>query len=163
MFKSMSFRSELGKLRVLAMISVATFGFATSAHSQCSSPANAIVAENCLPGNPSSEWDVSTGDGGDLTIQGFSTDISVNKGGTINFKIKTPASAYTINIYRIGYYGGNGARKVATIQPSATLPQIQPACLTNTTTGLTDCGNWGVSASWTVPSTATSGVYVAHL
>ncbi|HXY41002.1 MAG TPA: DUF4082 domain-containing protein, partial [Vicinamibacteria bacterium] len=26
-----------------------------------------------------------------------------------------------------------------------------------------DCGNWGVSASWTVPSNAISGVYIAHL
>ena len=30
-------------------------------------------------------------------------------------------------------------------------------------TGLIDCGNWAVSASWTVPSTAVSGVYIAHL
>ena len=26
-----------------------------------------------------------------------------------------------------------------------------------------DCGNWGVSASWTVPVTAVSGLYIAHL
>ena len=31
------------------------------------------------------------------------------------------------------------------------------------TTGLVDCGNWAVSASWTVPGTAVSGVYIAHL
>jgi hypothetical protein len=28
--------------------------------------------------------------------------------------------------------------------------------------GLIDCGNWGVSAQWTVPSTAVSGLYIAH-
>ncbi len=43
------------------------------------------------------------------------------------------------------------------------LPQTQPACLTDPTTELTDCGNWAVSASWTVPTTAVSGVYMAHL
>ncbi len=43
------------------------------------------------------------------------------------------------------------------------LPQIQPACLTDSATGLIDCGNWGISASWTVPSTATSGIYFARL
>ena len=32
-----------------------------------------------------------------------------------------------------------------------TLPQTQPACLDDPTTGLVDCGNWGVSASWDVP------------
>ena len=47
--------------------------------------------------------------------------------------------------------------------PSATLPQNQPNCITDVTTELYDCGNWAVSASWNVPSTAVSGVYVAHL
>jgi len=134
---------------------------AATAFGQCSSPPNPIVAENCLTGTPESVWQV---DGiGDPTIQGFATDISVNQGSTINFKISTPARAYTIQIFRIGYYGGNGARQVATISPSATLPQTQPACLTDTTTKLYDCGNWAVSASWQVPATATSGVYVALL
>ena len=26
-----------------------------------------------------------------------------------------------------------------------------------------DCGNWGLSASWSVPSTVTSGIYFAHV
>jgi hypothetical protein len=125
--------------------------------------ANDIVCENSKPGNPSSQWDVSTGDGGDPTIQGFATDISVNQGGTISFKINTPAKAYTISIYRIGYYGGNGARLITSITPSAKLPQTQPACISDSTTSLLDCGNWAVSASWQVPSNATSGVYIAHL
>ena len=121
------------------------------------------MAENCLPGNSSSEWDVGVGSAGDLTIQGFATDISVNQGSTVFFKINTPASAYTINIYRVGYYSGMGARKVATIAPSAHLPQSQPPCNTDASTGLIDCGNWAVSASWQVPTTATSGIYFAHL
>ena len=124
---------------------------------------NAIVAENCLTGNPSSQWDTTNSDAGDLSIQGFATDISVNQGGTVNFKIDTNASAYTIDIYRIGYYGGMGARKVTSISPSAHLPQTQPACLGDTTTGLTDCGNWAISATWQVPANAVSGVYFAHL
>src|SRR5258708_39708523 len=73
---------------------------------------NPIVTENALPGNPSTEWDIVGA--GDLSIQGFATDISVNKGGTVNFKIKTDATDYTIDIYRIGYYNGAGARKVGT-------------------------------------------------
>jgi hypothetical protein len=127
--------------------------------------ANDIVCENSKPGNPPSEWDISGADSGagDLTIQGFATDISVNQGQTIFFKINTNANAYTIEIYRIGYYNGNGARKIATFAPSVTLPQTQPVCITDNTTNLVDCGNWAVSASWQVPSNATSGVYIAHL
>jgi len=39
----------------------------------------------------------------------------------------------------------------------------QPACLTNSTTGLIDCGNWSITGSWTIPATAVSGIYFAHL
>jgi hypothetical protein len=150
-------------LPVLIVVLATLFGLASQARSQCSTPANAVVAENCLPGNPASEWDIGAGNIGDPTIQGFATDISVNQGSTVFFKISTPASAYTINIYRMGYYGGMGARKIATITPSAHLPQIQPACMSDASVGLTDCGNWQISASWQVPANATSGIYFAHL
>ena len=122
---------------------------------------NAIVTENALPGNPPSEWDVSGA--GDQSIQGFATDISVDQGETIDFKIRTDASSYRIDIYRLGFYGGDGARKVATVLPSATLPQTQPSCISDSATGCLDCGNWDVSASWAVPVDATSGIYLAKL
>ena len=154
-------------VRALVVLSLAVLGVSHPAQAQtfgCDPPvANDIVCENSKPGNPSSEWDISTGGAGDPTIQGFATDISVNQGGTIFFKISTPARAYTINIYRLGYYGGSAARKIATLNPSAPLPQNQPACLTNAAVGLVDCGNWAVSASWQVPVNATSGIYIAHL
>jgi hypothetical protein len=121
---------------------------------------NAIACENQLPGTPRSEWDVVGV--GDSTIQGFATQISVNAGSRIDFKIKTDARAYQIKIYRLGYYQGLGAREVATINPSASLPQNQPACVTDSTTDIYDCGTWAVSASWQVPATAVSGVYVAR-
>ncbi len=90
--------------------------------------------------------------------------MSVNVGQTESFKIKTEASAYHIDILRLGYYGGDGARLVAeNVQPTAQLPQTQPECLHESTTGLIDCGNWGVSAQWSVPSNAVSGVYIALL
>src|SRR5579875_3176632 len=121
---------------------------------------NPVACENELPGNTG--WEIADG-AGDLTIQGFATDISVDVGGTISFKVNTNASKYVLDIYRIGYYGGAGARLVATVNPSVSLPQTQPACLTNSTTNLIDCGNWSVSASWTVPATAVSGLYVVDL
>ncbi len=120
---------------------------------------NAIVCENQLAGAPASEWDVPVA--GDSTIQGFTTAISVNRGETVRFKIKSTASSYRLDIYRMGYYDGMGARKVATVNPSVALPQTQPACLTTPATGLVDCGNWAESASWVVPATATSGIYFA--
>ena len=130
----------------------------------CSIPVVSVIAcENSLPGDPPSDWQVSGA--GDPTIQGFATSISVNVGQAVHFKINTPAASYHIDILRIGYYAGDGARKVvAGMRPTAALPQAQPACINDRApTGLIDCGNWSVSASWTVPEHAVSGLYIAHL
>jgi N,N-dimethylformamidase beta subunit-like protein len=134
---------------------------APDAAPECARPANRIVAENCKPGNPPTEWDVNGS--GDRRIQGFATDISVNVGETIAFKIESDSPAYRIDIYRLGYYRGMGARQVATIKPSVPLPQKQPECLADDTVRLFDCGNWAVSASWAVPRDAMSGVYTARM
>ncbi len=130
----------------------------TDRHAQT---ANAIVRENRLPGDPPTEWDINGW--GDPTIQGFGHDISINRGETIFFKIKTDSTDYRIDIYRMGYYGGMGARRVDTVKPSVKLPQHQPEGLRDEATHLYDCGNWAVSASWDAPSDATSGIYFARL
>ncbi|MGH9517154.1 MAG: N,N-dimethylformamidase beta subunit family domain-containing protein [Terriglobales bacterium] len=151
---------KTGRLFLLAG-ALLQLSLATAAFGSCSAPANAIEAENCRPGNPETQWDVNGA--GDPSIQGFATDISVNVGQIINFKVNTNATSYNIEIYRMGYYAGMGARLITTVQPSAPLPQSQPACLSDSTSGLVDCGNWAVSASWQVPANATSGIYFAHL
>ncbi len=146
---------------VFALLSAAP-SMAAEEEDKCASAPNPIVCENALPGDPGTNWEVSGV--GDPTIQGFATSMSVNVGQTEYFKIKTPATSYHIEILRLGYYGGDGARLVASnIKPTVELPQVQPECLTSSSTGLIDCGNWGVSASWTVPSNAVSGMYIALL
>jgi hypothetical protein len=147
---------------VLLLASTSTwFASEGTTYADCTSPANVIEAENCKTGNPASEWDVSGA--GDTNLQGFATDISVNRGETISFKVDTTATAYRVDIYRLGYYAGLGARRVATIPNANTTKTNQPACLTDAATGLVDCGNWSVSATWSVPSDAASGIYVAKL
>ncbi len=121
---------------------------------------NPIPCENTNPGTPESVWGIDGA--GDPSIQGFATSISVNKGDTASFKIKSATANYRINIYRLGWYGGDGARLMAAnLAPTNTA--AQPACLTDASTGLIDCGNWNVSRTWAVPITAVSGVYIAHL
>src|SRR5919198_2012940 len=154
----------MGRVRVLLFvlgISPCFIFSPSTVHASCAAPANDIERENCLPGTPQSAWDIYGA--GDLSLQGFATDISVNAGQTISFKVKTDAAAYHLEIYRMGYYQGNGARLVTTLQPDAKLPQSQPACLTNTATGTVDCGNWSPSAHWNVPNTAVSGIYFARV
>ncbi len=120
--------------------------------------ANPIVAENLLPGD--TDWDVSGA--GSPNIQGFGSDMSVNLGETIQFKIDTASTNYRIDIYRLGYYNGAGARKVSTIADADITKINQPSCMTDSSTGLIDCGNWGTNASWAVPANAVSGVYLAR-
>jgi hypothetical protein len=122
---------------------------------------NPIVEENKLPGAPQSQWDIINA--GDPSIQGYATDISVNHGETINFKINTPSLHYRLDVYRMGYYGGMGARQVATIDVSLPQAQVQPGPVIDPATGLMDYGTWSVSASWAVPVTAVSGIYFAKL
>jgi hypothetical protein len=148
LFKSFSFKPLLA---FLFSFFISSFVFSQ----------NAIVTENALVGNPSSEWDISGA--GDLSIQGFATDISVNKGSTVRFKINVGGTNknFSIRIYRIGYYQGNGARLISNLGSFTGV--TQPSPLTESATGLIDCGNWSESASWAVPSTAVSGVYIARL
>src|SRR5690349_5401195 len=159
-------RSVIGLvLAVLLSLLFAVNGRPAAAAGPCGPPVTSVIAcENTKPGDPPSDWQVSGQ--GDTAIQGFATQMSVLPGQTISFKINSSTvSRYHIDILRLGWYQGNGATKVASgLLPSVTLPQTQPTCKNDTaSTGLIDCGNWAVSASWTVPSNAVSGLYLAHL
>src|SRR5579864_6402164 len=84
-----------GRVSGLVAIAVALFFcslFSGSAKAQtfgCSpAMANDIVCENSKAGNSSGEWDLNQRGGSD-DIVGFATDISVNQGQTISFKINT--------------------------------------------------------------------------
>ena len=89
--------------------------------------------------------------------------MSVNVGQTVNLKINTDATDYRIEIFRLGYYGGAGARKIATSTITLAQPQAQPACVTDPTTGLVDCGTWAHIGDVELPPVQTSGIYLAKL
>ncbi|HEX3588652.1 MAG TPA: N,N-dimethylformamidase beta subunit family domain-containing protein, partial [Pseudonocardiaceae bacterium] len=126
-----------------------------AATNPCTAPvASPVACENTQPGTP--DWQVNTDD---PTIAGFTTDISGTAGSSMQFKVNTTASSYDIFVFRLGYYQGIGARQVADL-PVRTRT-TQPACKQDAPTGMTDCGNWAVTATWNVPSTAVSGVYYA--
>ena len=148
-------------LATAALLTTTTMVALAEEGGPCSPPVNPIACENSLPGTPASTWDITGA--GDPSIQGFATDISVNGGGTVQFKIKTDSTSYEVQIYRLGWYNGDGARLVDTVEPSASLPQTQDDCAWAEGPETLDCATWAVSASWPVPSTAVSGVYIARL
>ena len=129
------------------------------AQTGCVALTNPIPCENAKAGDPASEWDVSGA--GDGSIQGFATAISVVRGETQRFKVDTTAASFGLVIYRMGYYGGAGARQIADL--GTIVGRNEPNCLTQAATGLIDCGNWSVSASWVVPPDAVSGIYFAKI
>jgi hypothetical protein len=127
-----------------------------------------IVSENQLPGSPASVWDTDHSD--DYTVRGYVPGYSVNHGQTVTFKIEMldPVTGmevgpipFHIQIFRMGYYQGNGAHLVLTANNQVN--QVQPFPQYDLTTGLVDAGNWHASFTWQVPSNATSGVYFAKV
>jgi hypothetical protein len=126
----------------------------------CARPRNAIERENCLPGAPSTEWDINGA--GDWSIQGFASDISYAAGEVARFMVKTDSPRWRLDIYRMGFYNGSGARLVASQRPHVALPQAQPACREDPETLLYDCSTWHESAAWPIGADAVSGLYFAR-
>ncbi|WP_197523278.1 DUF4082 domain-containing protein [Actinokineospora pegani] len=144
---------------VVASVGIPVLTASPALAGPCDPPVRAVVCENSKGGTPKGDWFLESPYG---DIEGFGTATSVQPGESLHFKVKTPATSYTIDILRLGYYGGAGARRQTTLTPTAVLPQSQPDCATQAATGLVDCGNWGVSATWNVPTTSVPGFYIAN-
>jgi hypothetical protein len=121
---------------------------------------NPVVTENRLPGT--NQWRLAkTADDTNQQIKGYASATSVNVGQTIDFFVTVnPAQGYSIDIYRFGYYQGNGGRLVQ--HRDGLSGVVQPACPMDPATGMIDC-NWSLGYSLTVPSTWTSGIFLAKL
>ncbi|MBW4717933.1 DUF4082 domain-containing protein [Saccharothrix obliqua] len=117
---------------------------------------NKVLCENLNEG--ADDWQVLSRDD---SIVGYTTDISTTPGGVVDFKVLTNATRYRIDVFRLGWYGGKGARHVDTVRRDQA--QSQPPCLRDGPTALIDCGNWEVSVSWHVPADAVSGIYYARV
>lgn len=124
-------------------------------------PANAIVAENSLPGTDKNNWFVGT-NGTNATIAGYTDKTSYLPGDTVNFKVDSTSNPFRVEIYRLGYYGYEsfGAR-LATGNGSGYITgtvTAQPAPSVDSTLGSPSCA-WSTNATWTVPATAVPGIY----
>src|SRR5438132_14408566 len=69
-----------------------------------------IAVENQKPGNP--DWEISK-PALAREIEGYATRTSVNAGDVIDLLVSTRDPRYTIDVFRMGWYGGAGARRVA--------------------------------------------------
>jgi N,N-dimethylformamidase beta subunit-like protein/ASPM-SPD-2-Hydin domain-containing protein/centrosomal CEP192-like protein/HYDIN/CFA65/VesB family protein len=123
-----------------------------------SAASNPIQVENSLPGD--STWGDFSANLSPTALSGYSSPISVNHGQTVHFYVTTTSANVTIDIYRMGWYGGTGARHIETL--GTFTGQQQPIPPPNSVTGIVVC-NWQQTASLAVPSTWVTGVYLAKL
>lgn len=115
-----------------------------------------IVGENAQAGTYTLAQ-MSTPLYGDLAVAGFARQISYNVGETVQFCIDGAPSE--IQIFRVGWYGGVGFRRVATISNTATTQPVETTIASSN--GATTGTAWTVTATWTIPSDAVSGMYMA--
>ncbi len=123
-----------------------------------------IVAENReagttawrLPGPAYAIGGVARG-----AIAGYVAEQSIAPGEVQRVYVQAPrARTVTLQVYRMGWYGGRGGRLVLR---SAALPaSSQPPCAHRLTTGLTEC-RWHATLSFAIPTALASGVYIVKL
>jgi hypothetical protein len=127
---------------------------------------NLIQQENELPGD--FDWQIPVGNQAtSREIEGYASAASVNVGKTITFYVNVNNGSHLIDfdIYRMGYYGGAGARRIFSRVGITARPQALPEA--SHVTGLAECA-WempvGANYTWTVPGASRwSGVYLAKI
>lgn len=117
---------------------------------------NLIQKENRQPGT--TVWQL-TNPADDRQIEGYASLTSVPVGGNINLFVNTSDSTYSLTVFRMGWYGGKGGRKVLGPQ---VLPGVQQVTPTPNATGVIEC-NWTNPFTIHVPSAWLSGIYLAKL
>lgn len=93
-------------------------------------------------------------------IEGYCSRQSVAAGESIEFFVNTePAGRFTLEIFRMGYYGGRGARLMKTLGPltgkTQAVPPVGPR-------RIREC-RWEPSARQVIPADWPSGVYLGRL
>jgi hypothetical protein len=124
------------------------------ARAAASGTLNIIQQENLLPGTTS--WQLTkptpeddTNHTFDKGIEGYASLTSARAGNTVNFAVSTTASSFNADIYRLGWYQGNGARLMRSI---TNIPgKSYPVPALNSRTGLV-AANWPAAFSVTIPS-----------
>ena len=141
----------------------ATVGGSHPILSAATVPPNAIQRENAKPGT--TEWKLTTVGYGSGAIEGYASVTSVNRGGRIKLFVNTAAPTFTLDIFRMGYYGGLGARRMLNTVNLPGRAQVIPP--PDAITGLVEC-NWLNPFVLDIPNDADptvwmSGIYVAKL
>lgn len=151
-------RSVAIALFLMAALLVQPFGLGV--HIGRADSQNAIQIENSQPGDPT--WDDFASVASQDAISGYASPISVNHGQPVDFYVTTTAASFTMKIYRMGWYGGDGARLMTNLGTFTGVHQAIPT--PDPVTGMVSCdGKWQKTTTLNIPSTWTTGSYLAKL
>jgi hypothetical protein len=103
-------------------------------HAGSTAGLNPIQRENSRPGTQ--EWRL-TKPALNREIEGYASRTSVNRGEPISLFVHTTDPSYSLAVYRMGWYGGTGARLV--FGPIVRQGSIQPMPSIDAETGLIEC------------------------
>src|SRR5436190_18786749 len=93
-------------------------------------------------------------------IEGYCSRTSVKAGDTLEIKISTnPPSKFTLDIYRLGYYGGKGGRLMQRLPAKQGSPQPDPPV---GDVRVREC-KWETAHKLIIPADWLSGVYLGKL
>jgi len=131
---------------------------------QAASRSSRILEENAKPGT--TDWQltrvlINKGKYRSTLIEGYALRQSIRAGETLEFFVSTdPARLFTIDLYRLGYYGGKGGRHLAQLGPFE--GSVQPTPEMKPENRLREC-RWEASASLEIPGDWPSGIYLGKL
>ncbi len=162
--QNISRREMLERMLGLGTLAVAGWNSPAQAFSPQTSPSDLVRRENEKPGTR--HW-ILEKTGVDAAtkyrcpwIEGYCSHTSARTGDTVTFHVSTnPSSRFTLDIYRMGYYGGTGGRHMLSLGPFQGDPQTDPPIGPRR---LRDC-QWKPAASLIIPSDWLSGVYLGKL
>jgi hypothetical protein len=144
-----------------ALLVLLGLGVGASTNAATRLAANPIQRENALPGTPG--WQLPRAPAG--SVEGYASEVSVVPGQELDLHVSTnPAARYRVEVYRIGWYAGAGARRVACSPACGSDEQgvSQPVSPFDPTTGYLNAG-WPVTDRFAVTKAWTSGYYLAEL
>jgi hypothetical protein len=126
--------------------------------------ARSVFLENQLPGTR--DWLLTTTRIDPKTkyrcpwIEGYCSHTSIGAGETLDIFVSTnPVSDFTVDFYRMGFYGGAGGRHLLSLGPIPGIVQADPPIGKNR---LREC-RWEKTISVKIPADWVSGVYVGKL
>jgi hypothetical protein len=120
-------------------------------------PPSPVFLENQRTGTP--QWELQNAALAH-EIEGYAESASVGPGETVRLHVSSASPRFNVEVYRMGWYGGAGARRVLEFRGMAggrrAVPKPRPE------DGLIEC-DWPVSCRVPVGLDWVSGVYLARL